>query len=164
DHTGLGAALAQCLIDRGGQCVTLQSHAQDDLPTVLSSTPFRGVIHMWGLDAAAEPGTTSLLPEQSMACGSALSLVQRLAALPEPGRLWLVTRGATPLSGGPVAIAQTPLWGLGRVIALERPDLRCTRIDLDPAAPDVAALATEILSQDQEDQVAFRAGVRHVAR
>jgi amino acid adenylation domain-containing protein len=164
DRTGLGAALAECLIDRGGQCVTLQSHAQDDLPTVLRSRPFRGVIHMWGLDAVAEPGATSLLPEQSMACGSAVSLVQMLAALPEPGRLWLVTRGAMPLSGGPVAIAQTPLWGLGRVIALEHPDLRCTRIDLDPAAPEIAALATEILGQDLEDQVAFRAGVRHVAR
>jgi amino acid adenylation domain-containing protein len=164
DRTGIGAALAECLVARGGRCVTLQSNDQDDLPTVLRSTPCRGVIHLWGLDAAAEPGTTSLLPEQSMACGSAVSLVQMLAALPEPGRLWLVTRGATPLSGAPVAIAQTPLWGLGRVIALEHPDLRCTRIDLDPAAPDIAALATEILGQDREDQVAFRTGVRHVAR
>ena len=31
-----------------------------------------------------------------------------------------------------VSLAQSPLWGLGRVIAAEHPELSCTRIDLDP--------------------------------
>ena len=57
-------------------------------------------------------------------------------------RLWLVTRGAQAIGrqDSMLDAAQTPLWGLGRVIALEHPELRCTRIDLDPAAEEAVAV------------------------
>ena len=47
-------------------------------------------------------------------------------------RLWLVTRGAQAAGAGNVSVAQAPLLGLGRVIALEHAELRCARLDLDP--------------------------------
>ncbi|VFN06062.1 MAG: KR domain-containing protein, partial [Candidatus Kentron sp. G] len=60
---------------------------------------------------------------------------------------------------------QAPLWGLGRVIAQEHPDLWGGLID----NPDVDNLLAEIGAGDdedpeKEDQIAYRDGQRYVAR
>jgi len=49
---------------------------------------------------------------------------------------------------------------------LEHPELGCVRVDLDPAGGDegVKVLLEEILAPDEEDQVAYRGGQRHVVR
>ena len=57
-------------------------------------------------------------------------------------RLWLVTRGAQPVTeADPIALDQTPLWGLARTQSLEVPKLTCSSIDLaaDPEAEEVSA-------------------------
>jgi NADPH:quinone reductase-like Zn-dependent oxidoreductase len=56
--------------------------------------------------------------------------------------------------------------GLGKVISIEHPELRCTKVDLSPAAAadEVQALVREFTTDDREDQVAQRNGVRYVAR
>src|SRR5947199_354755 len=82
-------------------------------------------------------------------------------------RLVLVTRAAqAALPGEPVSIAQSSLWGLGKTIALEHPELQCTRIDLDPVASDedAARLLRELATTSYEDQIALRGPLRHVAR
>ena len=61
------------------------------------------------------------------------------------------------------APSRSALWGLGFAVAVEHPELRCTRIDLDDAAP-LAALAAELAAAPDEDQVAFRRDRRLVAR
>jgi acyl carrier protein len=55
---------------------------------------------------------------------------------------------------------------MGKVIALEHPELRCTRVDLDPSAETSSSelLVSELLSSGPEDQVAFRGDERLVAR
>jgi hypothetical protein len=134
--------------------------------------PLRGVIHMWSLDARApeEAGPAALDEAARLGCGSVLHLVQQLArrAAPEPPSLWLLTRGAQYVGEGQTgcAVAQAPLWGLGKVIALEQPGLRCARLDLDPAgdADEAARILRELAAPDGEDQIAFRGGVRHVQR
>jgi acyl transferase domain-containing protein/acyl carrier protein len=94
---------------------------------------------------------------------SALELAQRAN---EP--IWLVTRGAQAVgeSQGPLNVEQAPIWGLGRTIAVERPETSCRCLDLDPAKPagEIRDLADEILHAGDEDQVAWRDGVRFVAR
>jgi len=85
----------------------------------------------------------------------------------EQRRVWLVTRGAQ----GPSAISaqgalQAPLWGLGRVFALEQPLAYGGLIDL-PSADDHAAasaLAAALHAADDEDQTAWREGQRFAAR
>jgi acyl transferase domain-containing protein/NADPH:quinone reductase-like Zn-dependent oxidoreductase/acyl carrier protein len=85
-----------------------------------------------------------------------------------PPRLCLVTRNAVAAGPErrPLSLEQAPLWGLGRVIALEHPDLRCTRIDLESEEreEDARLLINELTSAGPEDQVVFRAGQRLVAR
>jgi SAM-dependent methyltransferase/NAD(P)-dependent dehydrogenase (short-subunit alcohol dehydrogenase family)/acyl carrier protein len=84
-------------------------------------------------------------------------------------RVWLVTRGALPAAGTTAAGArwQAPLWGLGRVFALEQPTRSGGLIDLDPDVSG-ASLASQLLgvidADDGEDQVAIRGGRRLAAR
>ena len=68
--------------------------------------------------------------------------------------------------GDPVTPAHASLWGFGKTVALEHPELSCTRIDLDPAGGDgeAAALHAELRAPDGEDQIALRADGRRVAR
>src|SRR5205085_139912 len=134
-----------------------------------------GILHLWSLEAVRDTQDTTLASlEEAQILGSSnvLLLVQALAKalakadLPHPPRLWLVTGGAQAVGEQPVSVAQAPLWGLGRVIALEHPELRCTRIDLEPGGgmADLQSLFKELWSGDNEDQVAFRRAVRYVPR
>jgi NAD(P)-dependent dehydrogenase (short-subunit alcohol dehydrogenase family)/acyl carrier protein len=139
---------------------------------VSGDTVCRGVAHFWSLDAAQWGSTTaeSLLADVRRGTLSALYVVQELVwqGSRDAPRLLLVTRGAQA-AGGDASIAsgsQAPLWGLGRTIAMEQPDLACTRVDLAPGggSDEVAQVVREILSSDGEDQIAFRDDSRLVAR
>jgi acyl transferase domain-containing protein len=142
------------------------------LQTVLgeSHAACRGVLHLWCLDSPPTVSTgTDVMEHAQSACGSALCLVQALARAPAgTARLWLVTRGAQPVEGtAPLALAQSPLWGLGRVVAQEHPSLWGGLIDLDPestASESAAAAMAEADDSQGEDQIAYRRGRRFVAR
>lgn len=133
----------------------------------------RNVVHMGALDSAHWNETTpeSLLADQQIGSISVLHTVQaiiRRATRTMP-RLWLVTQGAQTVDprDGPGSIAQAAIWGMARTVALEHPDFDCSRVDLDPTDDSSAAsraLLDEVLSADQEDQIALRKHGRHVAR
>jgi len=184
DQTGLGAELAALLAEQGmasrlvfpGEAyansgagpITVNPAQPDDFRRLLDDLlasdgpPWRGVVHLWAITAAAQEP----LPAQLQSCGSVLHITQALAGRPNAPRLWLVTQGGQPVEpvAPHLAVEQSTLWGLGRVIALEQPDLWGGLVDLDPAAPAVAALLAEITAPDGETQLAFRAGQRYVAR
>src|SRR5205823_5505803 len=61
------------------------------------------------------------------------------------------------------SLAQAPLWGLGKVVALEHPELACRLVDLDTSEQS-EALAAELLADSAEGQVALRGPRRLVAR
>ncbi len=133
------------------------------------SAPWRGIVHLWSLDACAGESTTpeELEAAQALGCGSLLSLVQ--AAMRGPASpIWAVTRQAQPVGPDAAAseVAQSPVWGLGRVVSLEHPELWGGLVDLGAHAPDAgaAALLEEIEAPDGEDQVAWRGDARYVAR
>jgi len=84
-------------------------------------------------------------------------------------RLWLVTRGAHAVAGKPVTRpAAGALWGLGRVFGhAEQAGLWGGMIDLDEGASpvdDAAHIVAECLGRNEHDEIAWRDGVRHVAR
>ncbi|MGK7876652.1 MAG: SDR family NAD(P)-dependent oxidoreductase [Xenococcaceae cyanobacterium] len=119
------------------------------------------------LDASQEE---NLEVNSLMGCTATLHLVQALVKRSfKPPRLWLVTRGAVSVEKEELlpGIAFSTLWGMGKVIALEHPELNCTRIDLDPeVGVDEAGKALfEVLgADDSEDQVALRGPHRYVPR
>ncbi len=86
----------------------------------------------------------------------------RLSALAhDTRRLWVVTRGAACVLDGEAGVPeQAALRGAVRVLAFERPQLRATVVDVD----DVAVLPRELLADQDDDEVAWRRGVRYAAR
>jgi myxalamid-type polyketide synthase MxaE and MxaD len=192
DSSGVGQQLAQLLTARGEMTVLVhpadaferldglhygvRPGSSEDMIQMLKSVfdesqaACRGVFHLWSLDLPPEDqSNNSILEKAQFGCGSALCLVQALART-QAGvtRLWLVTRGAQPVDGpARLALAQSPLWGLGRVISQEHPSLWGGLIDLDPAftAPESAAeVLIEADDSQGEDQIAYRRGTRFVAR
>ncbi|HEX8118671.1 MAG TPA: SDR family NAD(P)-dependent oxidoreductase, partial [Pyrinomonadaceae bacterium] len=128
-----------------------------------------GVVHLWSLDAAEEgPAPETLKQAQLLCSGSALHTLHALTDGATRPRLWLVTAGAHNVepADGAASVAQSGVWGLGRVIAREHPELRCTRIDLGRGAQEseVEGLFNELLGDGREDELAFRKAGRYAAR
>ena len=183
DAQGYGTELATLLEARGAHVVSVRPGREfqrletggyqvdpagaEHFDTLLrSASAWRGIVHLWGLDAPpADHGPNPTVRAQAL--GGALHLAQAAARLgwAELPRLWLVTRGALVVQEGErVSLEQAPLWGLGRTIALEHPELRCTLVDIEASGAAPQALLAELLAADGENQIAHRRGVRHVAR
>ena len=131
--------------------------------------PFAGAVHLVGQDGhGAESTTADMAADAKRTAASALALVQGIAdadAVPEKG-LWFVTRGAQVLERERIGqLAGATLWGLGKVVLREAPQLQARMLDLDPEAPEPGAvLANELLFPDSENHIAHRRDRRQVAR
>ena len=137
----------------------------------------RCAIHLWPLDNAETERmkAAEIIEAQKHGTQSVLYLAQALvtAGVQAP-QLYLATRGAQPVSDaeGPLTATHAPLWGMGKVIDLEHPELRCVCVDLDAAkAPqegDDAARSAQALFDEisfgDEAQVAYRNRQRYVSR
>ena len=185
DRDGIGAAAAAALTSRGQDCVLVfagesfevQSPARfcaapqkpDHIRQLFNllaedgQPPCQGILYLWGLDSLA------------VGCDGALSLIQSLGQTEWniAPRLWVVTVGAQavePTDGESLSLEQAPLWGMGRVIALEQPNMWGGLIDLPrignsaAANAEIAELCEELLASDGEDQVALRGNRRYVLR
>ena len=138
----------------------------------------RGVVYLWGTDLpdTARLTADSLQRGQLLGIDSLLHLTQALNGgdWSSSPRLWVVTSGAESVAAvgeTSVAVTQAPLWGLGRVIGLEHPELWGGLLDLPPdangsgsAAERIGELVAEICAPDGEDQIAYRDRERYVAR
>jgi malonyl CoA-acyl carrier protein transacylase len=153
DRDGIGTEIAKLL---GSENAIFS----DKFYEVSNYRDCRGIIYLQSLDSAATP--------EAMA-GNLLQLVQALIDSETQLPLWVVTQNAQPAGSNvsPLTLAPAPLWGLGRTIALEHPEIWGGLIDLGAEIqPDIAAvkLLKEILHSDGENQIAFRKGDRYVAR
>jgi phthiocerol/phenolphthiocerol synthesis type-I polyketide synthase D len=195
DSAGVGYRLAEMLMNQRATCFEVVpgkrfqvlGHRQyqidpgnpEDMRRVIrlvqaaDAEPLCGVVHLWSLDATpvARTSATSLVEDQTLSATSALHALQAVvhAGGNEPPRVWLVTQGAQAVTtdAAALAVAQSPLWGLGRTCAMEHPELWGGLIDLDPqeAVDDAASQLFGVLAdQSGEDQTAFRQGERYVAR
>ncbi|KZS73313.1 polyketide synthase [Mycobacterium kansasii] len=95
-------------------------------------------------------------------------LAAAMRARNSPAKLFVVTRNAQPVAEGDRANpAHAVLWGLGRSLALEHPEIWGGLIDLDhstPAALAVRQVLAAVRGADEEDQVVYRLGARHAPR
>ncbi|MFP3968189.1 SDR family NAD(P)-dependent oxidoreductase [Actinomadura fulvescens] len=82
-------------------------------------------------------------------------------ALPDGTRLWIATRNALPVREGEAGEpGQGFIRAIVRVLGFERTVLRTTLVDVDRPAD----LVGELLADDAAREVAYRGGVRYVAR
>ena len=194
DQGGIGRQLATKLESVGDRCtlaivgdnyqqLTPQEWAIDPnngedfarlIATVTAKTPLYGVVQCWTTEAGADKtiDASELKDFSKLGCGTTLFLVQALvkSSLSQPPRFWIVTCGSQAVpKNNPVipGVSQSSVWGMGKAIGLEHPELNCIRIDLDPQESvenRALALFEEIWSEDGEDQVALRENNRYVAR
>lgn len=187
DRNGVAEAFAQQLEARGSRCVLvspgqaytqlgngryqLNPAAPAEFQRLLHDIPVKpsGIVHLWSLDAAGDDlSLEDLQHAQVTSCGSVLHLVQALNQAGQSPRLYLATRGGVCVSSESVRteavqVQQAPLWGLGRVIALEHPELQCTRVDLEPGK-EVENLVQTLPIPPREDEMAWRQSIRYVPR
>ena len=160
DTQGIGKELAALLSAKGEVCTlvfagneyqkltehefTIDGTNPGDLERLLqdvvksSQQPLSKIVHLWSLDVVESPLTAQDLENAaSIGCGSTLYLVQSLVkmGLSVSPRLYLVTRGAQAVgkTSTDLAVEQSPLWGLGKVIHMEHPEFNCMLMDLDPS-------------------------------
>jgi acyl transferase domain-containing protein/acyl carrier protein/2-polyprenyl-3-methyl-5-hydroxy-6-metoxy-1,4-benzoquinol methylase len=190
DAGGLAECVAQSLEHRGGECVLVHAGDQSDGSNpkrlkinldesdayrrlVKNGEPWRGVLHAWSLDAQFDEATAfrDLGRAEQLCCRSALWLAQALVKVgkSQSPKLWFLTRGAQP--AWPQlklnSIAQATLWGMGRTLAIEHPELWGGLIDVAPDGdPDLLAqrVAPELYAPDGEDQVAVSENRRLIPR
>ena len=191
DQAGHAEALAEKINGHGGQAIfvsagssfkheengfTIRADQAEDyraLFTALhnSEQKLKGIVHLWSLDLEITDDETSesILQKQTKSTDSVLLLTQSMAAtgaLDLPS-LWLITdRAQTAGALETPNPAAAPLWGLGRVIGLDHPDIICNRVDLDTTQDEGlwTALAMELSKNETEDQIALRGVSRFGAR
>ncbi|MEM9274070.1 MAG: SDR family NAD(P)-dependent oxidoreductase [Cyanobacteria bacterium P01_F01_bin.143] len=138
------------------------------------------LVFLWSLESNSLSATTpdslevpTLETLQNFSCGSLLYLIQGLlnSQYSQRTRLWLVTRYTQPVGlqsqAHPINVTKSPIWGLGRVLALEYPNLWGGIIDLDDTSittDEVSRILAEIENAGAEDQIAFRQQQRYVPR
>ncbi|MFL9462648.1 MULTISPECIES: type I polyketide synthase [Scytonema] len=193
DASGVGQALGELLQQHGQSCILVYNGKayQNLKPGIWSINPtspkdferlfqevlraelppLKGIVHLWSLEAMPPNALTipTLESAQNLGCLNVLHLVQTLSQYNELAscQLWLVTRGAIPVKGDvTLAVAQAPLWGLGKVIALEYPELWGGMFDLAPESTgdEATQLLAEIENSLGEDHIAFRERKRYVPR
>lgn len=95
-------------------------------------------------------------------------LVRSLVGTDEAPKLTVLTRNAQPMAVGDRANpAHAALWGMGRTLAVENPEIWRGVLDVDDMVPpELVAhhVRAELFADDAEDQVVYRAGARHVPR
>lgn len=135
-------------------------------------SPVDQIIHLWSLNSPQTVTSDDLETAVQMSCGSTLHLIQ---ALTQGDRklegLWLVTQGSQTIDQCPAThIEQSPIWGIGKAIALEYPQMNCIRVDL--GANSTVNWAKILYSEieyrhgeaELEDQIAYRDRTRYVPR
>lgn len=130
----------------------------------------QGVLHMWSLEA--EEG--DLYKASVRGCGTLLTLAQALLQnYNAPPPLCIVTRGAQAAAEQDKVehVVHSALWGMGRVLIHEHPELDTMLIDLDASRPlveQVSSLWAEVAGRSQfhqhDDQLALRGEQQYVAR
>jgi acyl transferase domain-containing protein/acyl carrier protein len=140
------------------------------------------ILHLMGLEWHDHLNDTQSnnLTLQNKRCASTIDLIQALEKKQLPAQLHLVTSGGAVIATEnqdfdfTVSPSQSALWGLGRVVMNEHPDLNCSLIDLqgsfnsqDTSRLLIKELCTSIYNPSDkhaENEVILSDTARHVMR
>ncbi|MGB8479152.1 MAG: SDR family NAD(P)-dependent oxidoreductase, partial [Acidobacteriaceae bacterium] len=133
----LSSSLSGVLARDGISCAILQpGEPAPQLAAILSerALPISDLVYF----ATSSSDISQMQPAEwmkleSQIVGQGLRTVQALLAMDQKTtpRLWIVTRGAQ--GPGLTNVLPSTLWGFGRSVAAEYPEMRVVRLDLDPA-------------------------------
>ncbi|WP_430792099.1 SDR family oxidoreductase, partial [Actinoplanes sp. G11-F43] len=142
----VGPAVAEALAVHGAEVVTVP-----ELDAALLAGA-AGVVSLLALDETPDPD----YPWLATGLAATVDLVKAAHQAGAQVPVWMLTRDAVQAGAADVATdpVQTAVWGLGRAVGLERPELWGGLIDLAEGF-DGAALVS-VLADGIEDQVALR--------
>lgn len=130
------------------------------------------VLHLLSLDAA--PGSrmtlATLESDVERNCRSILSMIQAMMKVrwTQQPKLWVVTSNVQSWEGESkdVSLSQAPVWGLGRTIAEEHPEVWGGLVDLEATGSEeeIHQLFSEMLRNTGENQIVLRSGTRYIGR
>ncbi len=169
---------SDCYENRGGREINIRPDRAEDYARLTEdifspeATKVSGVIYLWGMDTTISEKTLPADMEKIhlFSMGSLLYLVQALARIRHASqpKLWVATQNAQAgcRDSGPISVAQTPLWGFGRVIADELPDVwgGCADFSTGPADDEIEAFLFDVLHPTRDNQIVYRGKRRCVAR
>ena len=165
----LGAAIGRVLGDDSRVTVLPPSMLAEDTDKAALADALAGVTHV----LYAPQVSSGYFDAESgyglfNAARRLTAVVATMAVISQPPRLFLLTRNAQPVGEGDRANpVHAVLWGLGRTLALEHPEIWGGIIDVDESVPAGLAaryVVDEAHGGDGEDQVVYRAGIRRVPR
>ncbi len=161
----------------GGACFTVRPGNFDDVTLLMKAVSkeaprLAGLVHLWSLDIEMTEGMTSeaLASSAKLGCFAVMQLIQALTTTEGLAidSLWLVTRAAQAIENrsDELELAQSPLWGLGRVVVNEYQNLRCRLVDLTTCSKTEIALLADTLSaaDETEDEIALHGELKYVRR
>jgi acyl transferase domain-containing protein/NADPH:quinone reductase-like Zn-dependent oxidoreductase/short-subunit dehydrogenase/ubiquinone/menaquinone biosynthesis C-methylase UbiE/acyl carrier protein len=131
-----------------------------------------GIVHLWSLDTEATESLTNdaLLSSARLGSIAVMQLLQALSATDglAVDNIRLVTHEAQPLDerSDTLRLAQSPLWGFGRVAINEYQNFRFRLVDLATRSSEEIAALVEELNEgaDAEDEIALHGELRYVRR
>ncbi|MFA1538219.1 type I polyketide synthase [Actinomadura monticuli] len=153
-------AVARVLEDRGAatirEIIDAPRATREALAAALAGKEPAGVVSLLGLDGSPHAEFEAVPSGLS----ATTALIQAMTDADITAPLWCLTQGAVATSAGDplTSPTQAQIWGLGRVAALEHPQLWGGLIDL-PTTIDqrtAAHLASLLTPGQREDQVAIR--------
>ena len=122
----------------------------------LEGTEADRVICVWGVPDDADGAIR--------AAETGLAVIQGLRSKPPSRLLWVTIGAVAAAKGDTVAIGSSSLWGLGRTVMHELPELYAKLLDVESSESLASVLPLEVYADDGESQVAWRGGRRYVAR
>lgn len=157
--------------------VTLNPTCLADMHTLLHDLTAQGrriaqVLYLWNGQDLLNHNLSSSVPETVLhLCGGLLHLVQALSSAELTPKLWVITEHCQTVvsTQPPRQVEQAPLWGLARTIRAEHPEFDGQCLDLDSLSADlpekaVAQIVEELTGKSKELHIAYRQGMRYVAR
>lgn len=107
---------------------------------------------------------------QHLYCASLYFIQATLKLAPKKlPSIFMITEGTQNVTGvhDVTLPGYAPLWGIGKVLSVEHPEITFRLIDLDKQADEaksVSQLVDELFTTSEENQVAIRHGIRYVPR
>nr|QEO74295.1 Beta-ketoacyl synthase [uncultured bacterium] len=156
--SSLGSELIRAVNATGASAVPIQAAGAEELRAELTAADgsWGGVVMLWPAEVSGS--AESIIGEvQDSLCPTLVELSRDVGTRAPAPRIYVVTRQARAVVDGDAVsgFPQAALGGLARTMALERPELRCTVVDITDDK-QVGALARELVAQDAETSVALR--------
>lgn len=171
-RAGLAGTVVDCLLSTGHSAAVVSS--LDQLASAKASPLQHEIVDLRAIESQEDDLSGLPVDSAEWIGEGAVSLSAQSLRLWQDlfrheGKLWLFTQGALPVRGTSQigGATQSTLWGLARCATLEHPQRLRRVVDLDPGATlqQVSSVVVrELLSEDDEEQVAYTGNARLVFR